>query len=277
MSARIKDTFTGARQSGRKLLVPFITAGDPHPDWTVAIMHALVGAGADILELGVPFSDPTADGPVIQLASERAIEKGTDLHSVLRMVKKFRLDNKHTPVVLMGYMNPIERFGPNTFPAAASAAGVDGLLLVDCPPEERGELGRAMSDAQLDGICLVAPTTTRARVQTIAKAASGFIYYVSVNGITGSGELNVQELQQPLQQIREFSDLPVAVGFGIKDAEMASAVAEFADAIVIGSALVSAMSEASDEADVLSIVASFVAPVRKSLDNTAGSLQGYDE
>lgn len=277
MSSRIANTFADARQTGRKLLIPFITAGDPHPDWSVAIMHALVDAGADILELGVPFSDPTADGPVIQLASEKAIEKGTDLRSVLRMVESFRLDNNHTPVVLMGYMNPIERFGVTTFPAAASAAGVDGLLLVDCPPEQRGELGKAMNAAQIDGICLVAPTTTRARVQTIAKAASGFIYYVSVNGITGSGKLNSQELQQPLQQIREFSDLPVAVGFGIKDAGMASAVAEFADAIVIGSALVSAISEASNKSEAVSIVASFVAPVRKALDNTSASLQGCDE
>lgn len=277
MSTRIADTFASASKSGRKLLIPFITAGDPDPDWTVAIMHSLVDAGADILELGVPFSDPTADGPVIQLASERAIEKHTDLHTVLRMVELFRLENKHTPVVLMGYMNPIERFGPGEFPAVAITAGVDGLLLVDCPPEERGELGKVMKEAQLDGICLVAPTTTRARVQTIAKAASGFIYYVSVNGITGSGMLNAKLLQQPLKQIREFSDLPVAVGFGIKDAGMAATVAEFADAIVIGSALVNALSEARSEAEAQSIAASFVAPVRKALDNTADSLQGYDE
>lgn len=277
MSSRITDTFEAARTSGRKLLIPFVTAGDPHPDWSVAIMHALVEAGADIIELGVPFSDPTADGPVIQLASERAIEKGTTLHGILRTVETFRLDNKYTPVVLMGYMNPIERFGLSAFPQAASEAGVDGLLLVDCPPEERGELGRAMQAANLDGICLVAPTTTRERVEKIAKASSGFIYYVSVKGITGSGKLNADELQQPLDQIREFSDLPVAVGFGIKDAGMASAVAEFADAIVIGSALVSALSEAKDEAQAQSIVASFVAPVRKSLDNTADSLQGYDK
>lgn len=277
MSSRIADTFAAARQSGRKLLIPFITAGDPHPDWMAGIMHALVDAGADILELGVPFSDPSADGPVIQLASERAIKKGTNLRRVLRMVESFRLDNQHTPVVLMGYMNPIERFGISTFPAAASAAGVDGLLLVDCPPEERGELGRAMDEAQLDGICLVAPTTTRDRAKVIAAAASGFIYYVSVKGITGSGKLNAQELQQPIAQIREFSDLPVAVGFGIKNAETAAAVAEFADAVVIGSALVEAMSEAGDEQQATSIVASFVAPVRKSLDNTSDSLQGCDE
>ena len=277
MSSRIKDTFKTAAESGRKLLIPFITAGDPHPDWTVAIMHALVASGADILELGVPFSDPTADGPVIQLASENAIEKGTTLQRVLGMVETFRQDNQHTPIVLMGYMNPIERFGISDFPAAASTAGVDGLLLVDCPPEERGELGRGMQAVGLDGICLVAPTTTRERVQKIAKASSGFIYYVSVKGITGSGKLNAAEMQQPISQIREFSDLPVAVGFGIKDAEMAAAVARFADGVVIGSALVSALTGASDKAEALSIVEAFVAPVRKALDNTAYSLQGYDE
>lgn len=277
MNSRIAKTFEAAAESGRKLLIPFITAGDPHPDWTVAIMHALVEAGADVLELGVPFSDPTADGPVIQLASENAIEKGTSLHAVLRMVETFRLDNQKTPVVLMGYMNPIERFGIGQFPAAASEAGVDGLLLVDCPPEERGELGRGMTAAHLDGICLVAPTTTRARVEKIAQASSGFIYYVSVKGITGSGKLNAAEMQQPVDQIREFSSLPVVIGFGIKDADMAAAIAEFADGIVIGSALVSALTGATDKAEALSVVEAFVAPVRKALDNTTYSLQGNDE
>lgn len=269
MSRRIAERFEAAAQAGRKMLVPFITAGDPHPDWTVSIMHAMVAAGADLLELGVPFSDPTADGPVIQLASERAIEKHTDLKTVLKMVQQFRRTDSRTPVVLMGYMNPIERFGRTRFPAAAAAAGVDGLLLVDCPPEERGDLGDAMLEAGLDGICLVAPTTTRARVQSLARVASGFIYYVAVKGITGSGQLNTAGLEQPLQQIREFSALPVAVGFGIKDAEMAAAVAEFADAVVIGSALVEALATANDEKDACQIATAFVAPVRKSMDNVS--------
>jgi tryptophan synthase alpha chain len=270
MSSRLTECFSAAKKSGGKLLIPFITAGDPHPDWTVAVMHALVEAGADVLELGVPFSDPTADGSVIQLASERAIEKQVNLHLVLDMVRTFRLDNHHTPVVLMGYMNPIERFGLSDFPMAAKNAGVDGLLLVDCPPEERGVLGDAMQAAEIDSICLVAPTTTRERVKYVASMASGFIYYVSVKGITGSGKLNSVELQRPIEQIREFSDLPVAVGFGIKNAEMASAVAEFADAVVIGSALVEELSLAESQQAAESIVATFVAPVRQSLDNTAG-------
>ena len=269
MSQRISDCFTHAKRAGRKVLIPFITAGDPHPDWSVAMMHGLVDGGADLIELGVPFSDPMADGTVIQLASERAIEKQVSLSGVLQMVETFRKTNSRTPVVLMGYMNPVEHYGRTRFPAAATAAGVDGLLLVDCPPEERGDLGTAMLEAGLDGICLVAPTTTRERVRQIARVASGFIYYVSLKGITGSGQLSSPELSEPVNQIREFSDLPVAVGFGIKNAEMAVRVADHADAVVMGSALVEALSEAKTKEDACSVAKAFVAPVRKSLDNIA--------
>jgi len=267
VSVRIADCFAKARQAGRKILIPFITAGDPHPDGTVAVMHALAGAGADIIELGVPFSDPMADGPVIQEASERAIGKQVSLSSVLKMVETFRQTNSSTPIVLMGYMNPIERFGRTLFPAAATSAGVDGVILVDCPPEERDDLGAAMLAADLDGICLVAPTTTRERVEYIASVASGFIYYVSLKGITGSGQLDSPELREPIEQIRAFSDLPIAVGFGIKNAEMAVAVATYSDAVVMGSALVEALSEARTTEQACTIAASFVAPVRQSLDN----------
>ena len=267
MSRRISACFAAAKKADRKVLVPFITAGDPDPRWTVAVMHALVEAGADVIELGVPFSDPMADGPVIQLASERAIEKGVSLGSVLEMVKNFRQTDSVTPVVLMGYMNPVERYGLTRFPQDATNAGVDGLLLVDCPPEERDDLGSAMQIAGLDGICLVAPTTTRERVRSIAAGASGFIYYVSLKGITGAGQLDLPELQQPVQQIRAFSDLPVAVGFGIKSAEMAVKVAVHADAVVIGSALVESLSIAATEEDARSVAKAFVAPVRESLDN----------
>ena len=267
MSGRITDCFATARQAGRKILIPFITAGDPHPDGTVAVMHALAGAGADIIELGVPFSDPMADGPVIQEASERAIGKQVSLSSVLKMVETFRQTNSRTPIVLMGYMNPIERFGRTLFPAAATSAGVDGVILVDCPPEERDDLGAAMLAADLDGICLVAPTTTRERVEYIASVASGFIYYVSLKGITGSGQLDSPELREPIEQIRAFSDLPIAVGFGIKNAEMAVSVATYSDAVVMGSALVEALSEARTTEQACTIAASFVAPVRQSLDN----------
>ena len=254
--------------AGRKVLIPFVTAGDPDPDWTVAVMHALAGAGADLIELGVPFSDPMADGTVIQLASERAIEKNVTLTGVLKMVEVFRQTDSTTPVVLMGYMNPVEHYGRTQFPAHATAAGVDGLLLVDCPPEERDDLGVAMEDAGLDGICLIAPTTTRDRVKDIASVARGFIYYVSLKGITGAGQLNLPELSQPVQQIREFSDLPVAVGFGIKNAEMAVNVAAHADAVVIGSALVEDLSMAKTREEACALAAAFVAPVREALDNT---------
>jgi tryptophan synthase alpha chain len=267
MSHRITSCFEAARARGRKVLIPFITAGDPDPAWTVDVMHALVEAGADLLELGVPFSDPMADGPVIQTASERAIGKGVTLDTVLNMVAEFRLSDERTPVVLMGYMNPLERFGLGEFPGAAKAAGVDGLLLVDCPPEECDGLGPAMDGADIDGICLVAPTTTRDRVARISEHASGFIYYVSFKGITGAGQLDMTELQGPIGQIREFSDLPVAVGFGIKTAEMAVAVAEHADAVVIGSALVEMLANAPSSAEACNRARSFVAPVRESMDN----------
>jgi tryptophan synthase alpha chain len=269
MSQRIANCFSTAKEAGRKVLIPFMTAGDPHPDWSVAVMHALVDAGADLIELGVPFSDPMADGAVIQLASEKAIEKQVSLSSVMQMVEAFRQTDTRTPVVLMGYMNPVEHYGRKRFPADATAAGVDGLLLVDCPPEERDDLGVAMQASGLDGICLIAPTTTRERVKNISSVASGFIYYVSLKGITGAGQLNSADLVEPVRQIREFSDLPVAVGFGIKNAEMAVKVAQHADAVVIGSALVESLSGAQTKEEACSVAKAFVAPVRKSLDNIA--------
>ena len=267
MSQRIAKCFDSARQAGRKVLIPFMTAGDPDPRWCVDVMHSLVEAGADLIELGVPFSDPMADGTTIQLASERAIEKEVTLSSVLQMVAVFRQTDTRTPVVLMGYMNPVEHYGRVRFPADATAAGVDGLLLVDCPPEERGDLGVAMQVSGLDGICLIAPTTTRDRVKDVATVSSGFIYYVSLKGITGSGQLSSPELSEPIRQIREFSDLPVAVGFGIKNAGMAVSVAKHADGVVIGSALVEALATTNTREEACAVATAFVAPVRKSLDN----------
>jgi tryptophan synthase alpha chain len=267
VSRRISACFEAAKKAGRKVLIPFVTAGDPEPDWTVAMMHAMTVAGADLIELGVPFSDPMADGPVIQLSSERAIEKHVTLGSILKMVEVFRQKDSHTPVVLMGYMNPLERYGRTRFPADAIAAGVDGMLLVDCPPEERDDLGIAMTEAGLDGICLVAPTTTRERVQQIAGIADGFIYYVSLKGITGAFQTDASGLSAAVQQIREFSDLPVAVGFGIKNAEMAVQVAAHADAVVMGSALVEELSDATTEEQACAVATAFLAPVRESLDN----------
>lgn len=267
MSRRIPACFETLAGAGRTALIPYVTAGDPHPGWTVAIMHTLVAAGADLLELGMPCSDPVADGPVIRQANQRAIAQQVTLVTVLEMVAIFRQQDNTTPVVLMGYLHPLERYGRRRFPAAAKKAGVDGLLLVDCPPEEHGDLGEAMIAVELDGICLVTPTTTRRRIESIAAAASGFIYYVSLKGTTGSGQLKLSELAAPLQQIRQFSDLPLAVGFGITNAATAAAVASQADAVVMGSALVERLAVAGEKAEACTIAKAFVAPVRKAMDN----------
>lgn len=269
MSNRIEQCFAALAASSRKALVPFITAGDPHPEWTVGIMHELVSAGADLLELGIPFSDPMADGPVIQAASERAIQKGVSLHSVLDMVAKFRESNTSTPVVLMGYMNPIERYGHAAFAADAGSAGVDGVLMVDCPPEEMSDLTTLMEQHGVHPIRLLAPTTTAERIALVAAHAKGYLYYVSFKGITGADRLDHAGIVAPLQQIRQLTDLPVAVGFGIKDAASAAAVAKLADAVVIGSALVEALAQSDSAEKAARRAAEFLAPVRKAMDNVA--------
>ena len=234
-------------------------------------MHRLVEEGADILELGVPFSDPTADGPVIQAASERAIKRDVSLARVLEMVRVFRQIDDETPVILMGYINPIERFGYENIGPAASDSGVDALLIVDCPPEEMGPLRAHMDRAGIYPICLVAPTTTPERKHMIAAFAAGFVYYVSFKGITGANRLDAQSLIEPLAQLRQLTDLPLVVGFGIKDAEGAAAVAACAQGVVIGSALVALLAEAASEDQALRCVSQFVAPIRQALDNTKSS------
>jgi tryptophan synthase alpha chain len=266
---RIDQCFERLSAQSRTALVPFITTGDPHPDWTVHIMHRLVEAGADVLELGIPFSDPMADGPVIQVASERAIKKGVTLASVLSTVAKFRETDNITPVVLMGYMNPIERFGHEAFSQQAAHCGVDGVLLVDCPPEEMSGLTRSMEENGVLPIRLLAPTTTPERVELIARNAKGYLYYVSFKGITGADRLDHAGIASPLEEIRRHTNLPVAVGFGIKDAKSASAVAKFADAVVIGSALVQTLSDAAGEEQAGQLAFDFLAPVRQAMDNVA--------
>lgn len=268
MSSRIEQIFAAARNNGRKVMIPFITAGDPHPDWTVDIMRALVDGGADLLELGVPFSDPMADGPVVQAASERAISKGISLHSVLAAVRAFRERDQVTPVVLMGYMNPVERFGADQLASAAAEAGVDGFLLVDCPPEEAGDLQDGLAARDIALVRMVAPTTTPERLERICQAARGFIYYVSFKGITGADRLDTAALAAPIAAIRERSELPVAAGFGINDPESARAVAEHADGVIIGSALVRLLAEAADGTEATERASRFVASIRESLDNT---------
>lgn len=267
MKNRIDQRFGELRAAARKALIPFITVGDPHPDWTADIMHELVASGADILELGVPFSDPMADGPVIQEAGERAIAKGVSLRTVLDCVTEFRCADPVTPVVLMGYLNPVERYGHAAFARDAGVAGVDGMLLVDCPPEEMGALNRHLAAAGVMQICLVAPTTTPERMELIARQAQGYVYYVSFKGITGADRLDQAGIAAPLQEIRRHTALPVAVGFGIKGPETAAAVARVADGVVIGSALVQALAPAGSLAQARQYARSFLAPVRAAMDN----------
>ena len=263
--SRIGQTFDQLKSQGRRALIPFITAGDPEPLATVSLMHALVAGGADIVELGVPFSDPMADGPTIQRSSERALKHGVGLKDVLAMVAEFRQANASTPVVLMGYANPIEAMGWDGFCAAAQAAGVDGVLTVDYPPEESAEFAAKCAAAGLDNIYLLAPTTPAARVEAVARQARGFIYYVSLKGVTGAATLDLSEVAVRVPAIHAATGLPVGVGFGIRDADTARQVAQVADAVVIGSRIVQEIESASPEA-MLDNVRNFVAGVRAALD-----------
>ena len=254
-----------AELTGRKALIPFITAGDPNPGLTVALMDALVAGGADILELGVPFSDPMADGPVIQRASERALVHGVGLRDVLAMVAEFRQHNTTTPVVLMGYLNPVEAMGYGEFAQAARAAGVDGLLTVDCPPEEAEALSLALHAEQLAPIYLIAPTTPAARLADIARHARGYVYYVSLKGVTGAANLDVSEVARRVAAIREHIQLPIGVGFGIRDGQTARQVADVSDAVVIGSRLVQAVENAPLDQAAATLQA-LLADIRAALD-----------
>lgn len=265
--SRIEARFTALRSAGRTALVPFVTAGDPRPTVTVPLMHRLVEAGADIIELGVPFSDPMADGPVIQRASERALLNHTSLHDVLDMVRTFRTQDVTTPVVLMGYLNPIEVMGYAAFATAAAAVGVDGVLTVDIPPDEGSDYLAALRAAGIDPIYLLAPTSKLARIEKIVAAASGFVYYVALKGVTGAGHLSLDNVRNKLGEIRRATRLPVGVGFGIKDAETARAMAQIADAVVVGSALVTKVEEnAGDDAAILREVGNLLAQMRQAID-----------
>lgn len=263
--SRIDARFAELKSKARTGLIPFFTAGDPLPQATVATMHALVEAGADLIELGVPFSDPMADGPVIQHASERALAKGVGLAQILGWVHEFRTRDAHTPVVLMGYMNPVEIHGAARFASEAVAAGVDGVLLVDCPIEEI-EAAAPLRDGGLQQIFLAAPTTTGARLERICGAARGFLYYVSFAGITGADRLSMDTVRERVATIRQRASTPVAVGFGVRDAASAAAIGEFADAVVIGSALVERLAGAIHADDACARAREFLAPIRSALD-----------
>lgn len=266
--SRIEKTFAALAAESRTALIPFVTAGDPVDSVTVPLMHDMVSAGANIIELGVPFSDPMADGPVIQRSSERALEHGTSLADVLDMVRQFRQTDQDTPVVLMGYLNPVENMGYVEFATSASAAGVDGLLTVDVPPVEAGELDAALAASGIDPIFLIAPTSTDDRIEKICRAASGFVYYVSVKGVTGSSSLDTGEVMRKLETIRTHTTLPVGVGFGIKNAESARAVAEYADAVVVGSAIVSRMEANADHPELINDeVCGLLKEIRQAIDN----------
>ena len=266
--SRIAGTFARLRADGRRALVPFVTAGDPDPSVTVPLMHALVRAGADIVELGVPFSDPMADGPVIQRASERALARGMTLERVLTMVSEFRRDDGDTPVVLMGYLNPFEIAGYGMFAEAASEAGVDGVLTVDLPPEEADGFRDALREQDLDLIFLLAPTSDEDRIARICRQASGFVYYVSLKGVTGAGGLDVADVESRVRRIKAHTDLPVGVGFGIRDADAAARIAGVSDAVVVGSALITRIESMLDSPSrIPDEVASLLASMRSAMDS----------
>jgi tryptophan synthase alpha chain len=268
--SRIENTFAALAAQGRKGLIPFITAGDPEPARTVEYMHALAAGGADVIELGVPFSDPMADGPVIQRSSERALSRGVTLRRVLDDVRTFRKDDARTPVVLMGYANPIERMGVETFAKAAADAGVDGVLVVDYPPEEAHEFAAQLGKYGLDPIFLLAPTSGDDRIAAVAKIARGYVYYVSLKGVTGAGNLDVSSIASKIPAIKSRVSIPVGVGFGIRDAQTARNVAAHADAVVIGSRIVQLLEEAAPEA-AAQMLTDFIAGVRHALDELPGA------
>ncbi|MEO7392160.1 MAG: tryptophan synthase subunit alpha [Ramlibacter sp.] len=267
--SRIETTFAALKAQGRKALIPYVTAGFPFADITPELMHGMVQSGADVIELGVPFSDPMADGPVIQKAGEKALALGVGTRQVLDMVHQFRQDDTRTPVVLMGYANPVERYdlmhGKDTFIRDAAAAGVDGVLIVDYPPEECEEFAAKLKANGLDLIFLLAPTSTDERIQQVARVASGYVYYVSLKGVTGAGHLDTCAVEQMLPRIRRHVHIPVGVGFGIRDAATAQAVGKVADAVVIGTRIIQLIDGETRE-DVVETLSEFLRGIRSALD-----------
>ena len=265
--SRITECFENLQKKKARALIPFITAGDPSPDVTLPLLQALVKGGADIIEIGVPFSDPMADGPVIQRSSERALKFSISLHDVLGIVTEFRKQDQKTPIILMGYLNPVEVMGYADFAKRASKAGVDGVLLVDLPPEESDELQTELNRYGLNQVFLLSPTTTDERLALICAKASGFLYYVSLKGVTGSNRLNVDEVSKKIAHIRSKTKLPVGVGFGIKDATTAKSVAKFSDAVIVGSALVERIAQAGNKTDQLPAeVTGYMSELRTAID-----------
>ena len=263
--SRIQARFETLRKAKRKALIPYITAGDPYPALTVPLMRSLVEAGADILELGVPFSDPMADGPVVQRSGERALKQGVGLRDVLGLVRDFRHQNSQTPLVLMGYANPIEAMGVEKFVREAKVAGVDGVIVVDYPPEECEQFAALMRQAGIDPIFLLAPTSTERRIQEVARVGSGYLYYVSLRGVTGAGHIDLADVAAHIPKIRAVTRLPIGVGFGIRDAESARRVAQTADAVVIGSRIIQEIEDAG-AGQAVARVKALLRPIREALD-----------
>ncbi len=266
--SRIQKTFADLQAQKKKALITFITAGDPSPELTVPLLHALVESGADILELGVPFSDPMAEGPVIQRANERALKYNVGMQDVLGYVREFRKTDPNTPIVLMGYANPIERMGVDRFVTEAKAAGADGAIVVDYPPEEATEFAAKLKAQDMDLIFLLAPTSTEQRIRQVAQISSGFSYYVSLRGVTGAGHIDTVEVASRLAAIREHVKLPIGVGFGIRDGETAKAVASVSDAVVIGSRIIQELENTPKE-QAVPAVKTFLSAIRKALDEVA--------
>lgn len=268
--SRLTATFEKLRAAKRKALVPYIVAGDPSLELSLPLMHKLVAQGADILELGVPFSDPMAEGPVIQLAHERALNHAVSLSKILELVAAFRETDPDTPVVLMGYANPVERMGYADFSRRASSAGVDGVLIVDMPPEEADDLNLCLAEHNLDNIFLLAPTTTDARIAKVSALAGGYLYCVSLKGVTGAGNIDVEQVKALMTRIQAHTDLPVTVGFGIKDAATASKVAACCDGVVVGSALVSAIANTDGSESAVLEATTLIRDMRHALDGLSG-------
>lgn len=272
--SRLQQKFDGLARQGKTGLVPYVTAGDPARENVVLLMQTLVRNGADVIELGVPFSDPMADGPVIQRASERALARHVTLHDCLQWVREFRATDSDTPIVLMGYANPVERFGVQAFVEAAKSAGVDGTIIVDYPPEESEDFSAALKSAGLDPIFLLAPTSTESRMRDVARLGSGYLYYVSLRGVTGAAHIDPAAVATRVQQIRRFTSMPIGVGFGISDAASAVAVASTADAVVIGSALIRIMEDAQQAGrNPLQVAGEFMSGIRAALDAMPAKLK----
>ena len=263
--SRIQTVFAALKSNNKKALIPYITAGDPHPNHTVNLMHTLVKTGADMIELGVPFSDPMADGPVIQRASERALVHKVGLTKVLQMVAEFRQTDNKTPIILMGYANPIEAMGSEKFTQLAKAAGIDGVITVDYPPEECKDFIKQLQANNMDSIFLLSPTSDAARVELIVNQASGFLYYVSLKGVTGSANLDIEQVRSRVAEIRQKTNLPIGVGFGVKDSITAKNVAAFADAVVVGSRMVQAIENSNDD-NLVENVSQLMLELRAAID-----------